>query len=156
VPTLKLPKTLEPSIQFDYDHILTLLSTPISLLIQTLLVTSEHRLTADTLVRDLSIALGHSDSQVRTPPASDDLSVISQILHAHYTGGSTAKPPSLDSFILKSHLLRQLLEGSVQSGYKDQWEAVRRLREGVMRHVELLEAAPKKQAKVVTPEVSGR
>jgi hypothetical protein len=153
VPTLKLPKTLEPSIQFDYDHILTLLSTPISLLIQTLLVTSEHRLTADTLVRDLSIALGLSDSQV--PPASDDLSVISQILHAHYTGGST--PPSLDSFILKSHLLRRLLlEGAVTSGYKDQWEAVRRLREGVMRHVELLEAAPKKQAKVVTPEVSGR
>lgn len=152
VPTLKLPKTLEPSIQFDYDHILTLLSTPISLLIQTLLVTSEQRLTAHTLVRELSMALGVPDSQV--PPASEDLSVISQVLHAHYTGGST---PSLDSFILKSHLLRQLLlEGAVTSGYKDQWEAVRRLREGVMRHVELLEAAPKKQVKAVTPEVSSR
>ena len=153
MPTLKLPKTLEPSIQFDYDHILTLLSTPISLLIQTLLVTSEHRLTAHALVRELSTTLGHPDSQV--PPASEDLSVISQILHAHYTGGSTA--PSLDSFILKSHLLREMLmEASVTSGYKDQWEAVRRLREGVMRQVELLEAAPKKQVKAVTPEVSGR
>lgn len=152
MPTLKLPKTLEPSIQFDYDHILTLLSTPISLLIQTLLVTSEQRLTADTLVRELSMALGHPDSKV--PPASDDISVTSQILHAHY---STGKPPSLDSFILKSHLLKQLvLKGAVTSGYKDQWEAVRRMREGVMRHVELIEAANKKQAKVVTPEVSGR
>jgi hypothetical protein len=56
----------------------------------------------------------------------------------------------LDSFILKSHLLRQLLEGAVQSDYKDQWEAVRRLREGVMQHEELMEAAPKKQAKAVT------
>ena len=90
------------------------------------------------------------------PPASDDLCVISQILHSHSTG-STAKPPSpmLDSFILKSHLLRQLLESSIQSGYKDQWEAVRRLREGVMHHVEQLEAT-KKQTRVVTPEVSGR
>ena len=154
VPTIKLPKTLEPSIHFDYDHILTLLSTPISLLIQTLLVKSEHhRLTASALFRELSLALGGCAFDPSTPPASDDLQVISQILHAHYTG----KPPSpmLDSFILKSHLLRQLLEGrcSLQNGCKDQWEAVRRLREGVMRHVEQLEAAKKF---TTTPEVSGR
>ena len=42
---------------------------------------------------------------------------------------------------------------------KDQWETVRRLREGVMRHVEQLEAASttaKKQTRVITPEISGR
>ena len=153
VPTLKLPNTLEPTNHFDYDHILTLLSTPISLLIQTLLLVhseQHHRLTAAALLTQLSLALGSTDPTPAAP--EDDLQVISQILHAHHTG----KPPSLmlDSFILKSRLLRQLIEGSVATnGGKDQWEAVRRLREGVMRHVEQLEATKKVSP---TPEVSGR
>jgi hypothetical protein len=62
VPPLKIGKIPSPSISFDYDHVLTLLSTPISLLVQTLLVKLGKMLTVDNLVKELTQAISGEDT----------------------------------------------------------------------------------------------
>ena len=51
VPPLKLTKVVvDPINQFDYEHVLTLMSTPISLLIQTLVMKTKPKLTSEILI----------------------------------------------------------------------------------------------------------
>jgi hypothetical protein len=113
------------SLFFDYDHLLNLLSTPLSLLIQALVTSYPHKkvylptnssaLLKEIVTNAMCLEISSFDlgKYIFDNPSEADM--IDQILHSHQSRALNDPQPNkhllpcLDTYIMKSTMLKQVL-----------------------------------------------
>ena len=154
-PAQKRQQELISPLLFDYDHLLNLLSTPLSLLIQALVTSFPHKkvylptnssaLLKEIVSNAMCLEISTFDLGKYIFDNQSEADMIDQILQSHISkavndaasSNKTHALPCLDTYMMKSNMLREVLMKVMltTNNSKNQWDFVRETREKILSRI---------------------